>query len=169
MKTEGPFSKLYFFHTCENTERIVSITTLMNQCSSSNRATKHFLIFTYNIFSLFPQTHSLSLSPPIISDFLFFFYIFFRLVFVFFMARPFPSFLSTSLISNFYFSGIKSASLSHILGSHQSEIHIYQANLQLFHICSNFVICFFNYTRILRNTSSLSIETHVRNNTKSIF
>ena len=100
------FSVLYSFRACENTERIVSITTLMNQCSSSNRAAKHFFIFTYNIFSLFPQTHSLSLSPLIISDFLFFFYIFFRLVFIFFMPKSFPSFLSNSLISNFYFSGI---------------------------------------------------------------
>ena len=154
MKTaKGLFSVLYFFPACENMERIVSITTLMNQCFSSNHATKHIFIFAYNIFSLFPQTHSLSLSPH---NFIFLvllvhlFQIGIRLLHV--KTIPFFS-LSTFLISDFYFPGSKSARLSHILGVYLSEIHIYQADLQVFHICSNFVTSFFNYTRILCNTS----------------
>ena len=55
MKTsKGLFSVLYFFHACENMERIVSITTLTNQCSSSNRATKHFFYFYLQYFFSFP-------------------------------------------------------------------------------------------------------------------
>ena len=165
MKTaKGLFSVLYFFRACENTERIVSITTLMNQCSSSNHATKHFFYFYLQYFFSFPvDPFPFSLSSHnfrFLVLLLHLFQIGIRLL----HAKIIP-FLSLYL-PNFKFLFF----WNHILGAHQSEIHIYQADLQVFHICSNFVtFFFFNYTRILRNTSSVSIETHVRNNTKSIF
>ena len=171
MKTEGLFLVLYFFHACENTERIVSIITLMNQCSSSNHATKHFFLFLPPIFFLFSRRLIPSLSPSspnfrFLVLLLQLFQIGIRLLHV--KTIPFLSlylpnfkflFFWNQICKSFTYFGSPSIRDTHLIRKSASISHLFKL--------SNF--CFFNYTRILRNTSSVSIETHVRNNTKSIF
>ena len=170
MKTEGLLLVLYFFNTCENTKRIVSITTLMNQCSSSNRATKHFFYFYLQYFFSFPVgSFPFSLSSPnfkFLVLLLQLFQIGIRLLHV--KTIPFLSlylpnfkflFFWNQICKSFTYFGSPSIRDTHLISKSASVSHLFKL--------SNFF--FFNYTRILRNTSSVSIETHVRNNTKSIF